>query len=89
MQHQTTFILFTLLSLTLAQIDYQERAIFLSEDDNPCKYGSGSLDRVNYIIYVPGKETIKQTVFSTTTCEQECLVPSQAIDPSDGMTLTD
>ena len=38
---------------------------------------------------MPGKETIKQTVTSTTTCEEEVIIPSLAIRPSKGMHLSD
>ena len=89
MRSSTVFLICALTVLTLAQPNYQERAIFLSEDDNPCYYGRGTLDKINYIINVPGKETIKQTVTATTMCEKECRIPSKAIWPSDGMHLSD
>ena len=69
MNNSTIFLLFALSFLIMAQPNYQERAIYLDDNDNPCRMAGGrERDYVNLVINVSGKETIKATVKTTTMC---------------------
>jgi len=76
------FLILLLITLTsLAQAGYQERAIFLGEDDSPCTQGYRDWirDEVYLEITVPGQPTIKALSQTTTTCAEHVLRPSLAI----------
>ena len=86
MRRSAFLLLSAIVVLTVSQQNYQRRNIWVGPDDSPCNYGSGTKDKVNLVITVPGKETIKVTVESSTYCDPNILVSSQAINPS---TFTD
>ena len=46
--------------------NYQERAIYLSERDNACIYGSS--DTINVVLNIDGKQTIKGSADGWTHC---------------------
>ena len=82
MRGSVFLLLSVMIVLTVTQQNYQRRNIWVGPDDSPCNYGSGTKDKVNLVITVPGKETIKVTVESSTYCDPNILVSSQAINPS-------
>ena len=88
MRSSTILLLSTLIFSIIAQPNYQERAIYLDENDNPCR-GVREEDYVNLVIYVSGKETIRTTLDSTTLCYQDVIEPSQALCPSVFMDYSD
>ena len=75
-------LLSVIFSLTVAQQNYQIRNLWVDPDDNPCLYGSGTKDKVNLVVNVSDKETIKVTVESSTYCDPNMLIPMRAIKPS-------
>ena len=81
MKGTTVILLLALALLSLAQSNYQERAIYLSETDNPCRAISHK-EKVNLEIHVSGKPSIMTVVDSTTVCDPEIVVPEKAIWPS-------
>ena len=74
-----------LMVLTLpcaAQLNYQERAIYLGEGDNVCKYGSNS-DMINLVVNLDDAEIVKDAVWGLTICYEWVLPYSSAISPAD------
>ena len=48
--------------------NYQERAIYLSERDNVCRFSPGS-DTINVVLNIDGKQTIKFSADGMTYCQ--------------------
>ena len=65
----------TLVVLGISQPTYQERAIYLSEADNPCSYSDKYQDKVKLVITVPGQETIEAIRGTTTICTPSFFTP--------------
>lgn len=73
--------LFLLACLINTQPNYQQRAIYYSEQDNVCRFGERS-DQVNLIINLNDRETLRRTVRGNTGCDQWTLRYANAISPS-------
>jgi len=82
MRGSTAVILCALALLCLAQDNFQERKIYLNEDDNPCHINYH--ERVNLVIHISDKPTIKAWADTTTLCVSDIIVPEYAIRPSIG-----
>ena len=81
MRLSTVFLLFLLAALIAAQPNYQERAIYIGKDDNPCVY-STKMDTVMIIVKLSDREIIRDYAWSSTGCIPDILVPEKAIRPS-------
>ena len=66
----------------VAQLNYQERAIYLGEGDNVCIYGSAS-DMINLVINLDDAEIVKDIACGLTGCYEWVLPFSSAIVPAD------
>ena len=60
-------ILIVLVLPCAAQLNYQERALYLGEADNVCRYGEDS-DRINLEIDIDGSEEVKASIPGATMC---------------------
>jgi len=64
-----------------AQLNYQERAIYLGEDDNLCRCGD-QYDRINLAINLDDSEVLNINAGGHTFCDPSTLPYSAAIMPA-------
>ena len=76
-------ILFTLVALSMAQQNYQERAIYLGWYDNHCYLSGDYEDDMKLTVIIPGQEPYEAKQISFTNCQSNVVDPSWAIYPSD------
>ena len=67
MLQKLCLILFILALPCACQLNYQERAIYIGEGDNVCRYGSAS-DMIDLLINLDDVEIMKDTADGFTTC---------------------
>lgn len=86
---QALFLILMLLALPCAaQPNYQERSLYLGEEDNVCIVGD-QYDLINLVINVDDSEILKLTANGYTLCFDWVMPYYRALSPSDGFIYVD
>ena len=81
MLQKLCLILFILALPCACQLNYQERAIYIGESDNVCRYGD-QCDRINLVISLDDSEVLNLNTGGHTMCYSWVLPLSSAIHPA-------
>ena len=73
-----------LVLVATAANNYQERYIYLSEQDNPCNFDRET-DFMYLVVTLDGQQVLRRKASGDTDCKINVLIPSRAIMPGTNM----